>query len=85
MTKSIIHWSWVPRYYRKVDLKSNDIGIVYWYFGLETVFIVVMAFVFYFTTISDGFKKKNEMDSQVESLRRSIGNQIQPNNPIPSK
>ena len=54
MDKNIIHWRWIPRYYRKVDDKASHVDVVYWYFGLETVFIVVMAFVFYFTTIKDG-------------------------------
>lgn len=77
MDKNIIHWRWVPRYYRKVEDKASHVDVVYWYFGLETIFIVVMGFVFYFTTIKDGFLKKSQMDNQVEALRKSIEYQIQ--------
>ena len=77
MVKNIIHWRWFPPYYRKVDPNSSNIGVVYWYFGLETIFLVVIALVFYFTTIKDGFSKKGQMDNQVESLRKSINDQLQ--------
>ena len=77
MDKNIVDWRWIPRYYKKVDDKTSHVDVVYWYFVLETFFIVVMAFVFYFTTIKDGFLKKSQMDNQVESLRKSIEYQIQ--------
>jgi hypothetical protein len=40
MDKNIVDWRWIPRYYKKVDDKTSHVDVVYWYFGLETVFIV---------------------------------------------
>ena len=46
MDKNTIDWRWIPRYYRKVNDKTSHVDVVYWYFGLETFFIVVIGFIF---------------------------------------
>lgn len=76
MYKNIIYWRWIPRYYRKTKSSVEGTGVVYWYFGLETLFILVMGLVFYCTTIKDASIRRGEMDSQVESLRKAIGQQF---------
>jgi hypothetical protein len=77
MYKNIIHWRLIPRYYRKSVSESNDTGVVYWYFGLETIFILVMGLVLYCTTIKDAGLRKSEQDSQLEALKRNISSSIQ--------
>ncbi|MSR32404.1 MAG: hypothetical protein EXR99_12970 [Gemmataceae bacterium] len=83
MLRQVIPWMWIPRYYRKVERKPDEIRVVYWYFGLETVFILALALVIYFTTIRDGIQKKESRTNQVEVLRQSMGDPANPPPPAP--